>query len=348
MTVIVKPIFFFYIFLTISCTNNDKKAPPQKPSAPISRVEGFVVTAQLASQNIEVPGSLAAFEEVELHPELSGRVTNVYFKEGSNVGQGSVLLKIFDGDLQAQLKKLQIQLSTANKTVERYGALLKIGGVSQQEYDLNVLAANTIKADMNIVRTNISRTTLRAPFSGKIGITTITTGAYISPQSLIATLRKVSSLKLDFTVPEMYSTKMKKGALVNFTVEGTDTKYAAFISATENIIAEENRSLRIIANVVKINNELIAGAFAKVTVSLGENNVALMIPSQAIIPDARNKKVIVVRNGIAAMEIITLGIRDSANVEVTSGLKVGDTILVSGLLTTKTGSKVHVNKITNR
>lgn len=345
----VNTIAACFVLSILSCKNSDKKETPAKPTTPpIAKAEGYIVTPQLLSNNIEVPGSLAAFEEVELHPEVSGRVTNVYFKEGANVGQGSLLLKIFDGDLQAQLKKLQIQLSTANKTVERYGALLKIGGVSQQEYDLNVLAANTIKADINIVRTNISRTSLRAPFSGKIGITTITSGAYISPQSLIATLRKVSSLKLDFTVPELYSTKMKKGALVNFTVEGSDKKYAAIISATENIIAEENRSLRIIANVVKANDELIAGAFARVNVSLGENNAALMVPSQAIIPDARNKKVIVLRNGVAAMEVVTLGTRDSSKVEITTGLKVGDTILVSGLLTTKPGAKVQINKFTNQ
>jgi membrane fusion protein (multidrug efflux system) len=340
---------YVILFFLLSCKNQDKKdaAPAPNKAPSIARAEGYVVTPQLLSQTIEVPGSIAAFEEVELHPEVSGRVTGVYFKEGSNVSQGQTLLKIFDGDLQAQLKKLQVQLSTANKTVERYGALLKIGGVSQQEYDLHVLTANTIKADMNIVRTNISRTTLRAPFSGKIGITTITNGAYISPQSPIATLRKVSQLKLDFTVPEMYGAKMKKGGLVNFTVEGVDKKYPAIISATENIIAEENRSLRIIANVVKPDAALIAGAFAKVNVPLGEDNAALMIPTQAVIPEARNKKVILIRDGVAAFEVVTLGIRDSSKVEITSGLKAGDTVLTSGLLTTKPGSKVQITKVVN-
>ncbi|MBP6432612.1 MAG: efflux RND transporter periplasmic adaptor subunit [Ferruginibacter sp.] len=346
---IFKNLVYCSLLIFLSCKNNDKKAPPpaanKQPS--ITKAEGYVVTPQLLSQNIEVPGSIAAFEEVELHPEVSGRVTGVYFKEGNTVSQGAVLLKIFDGDLQAQLKKLQVQLSTANKTVERYGALLKIGGVSQQEYDLHVLTANTIKADMNIVRTNIGRTTLRAPFSGKIGITTITTGAYISPQSPIATLRKVSQLKLDFTVPEMYGAKMKKGGLVNFMVEGTDKKYPAIISATENIITEENRSLRIMANIVKPDAALIAGAFAKVNVPLGEDNTALMIPTQAVIPEARNKKVILVRDGVAAFEVVTLGSRDSSKVEVTTGLKAGDTILTSGLLSTKPGSKVQITKVVN-
>jgi membrane fusion protein, multidrug efflux system len=334
------PIFF------CSCGSKDKKTEVPKPAAPqIAKADGYIVTPKLLSQDIEVPGSLAAYEEVELHPEVSGRVTAVYFKEGSNVGQGSLLLKIYDGDLQAQLQKLQIQIKTAEKTAERYGALLKINGVSQQEYDLNVLAVNNIRADMNIVKTNMARTTLRAPFSGKIGITSITKGAYVTPQTLIGTLRKVSQLKLNFAVPELYSAKIKKGDLVRFTVEGNNEIYPAIVSATENIIAEDNRSLNVIATVVKPSTQLIAGAFAKVKIVLGGNTASLMVPTQAIIPQARNKKIIIVRDGIAVMETVTTGTRDSSMVEITSGLKAGDTILTTGLLSTKPGSNVQLNKI---
>jgi membrane fusion protein (multidrug efflux system) len=340
-------VFILLAFVISSCQQGqeDNKAAAPKTPPPPAMADGFIVTPQLLSQEIEVPGSLAAYEETEIRPEVSGRVTGVYFKEGSNVAQGSVLLRIYDADLQAQLQKLEVQLKTAEQTAERYNALLKINGVSQQEYDISVLNANNIKADMNIIRTNIARTTVRAPFSGKLGITTITKGAYVTPQTIIASLRKVSQLKLDFTVPELYGAKMKNGTLIHFTVEGSGNIYPATISATENIIAADNRSLRVIATVTKPDGLLIAGAFAKVKIALGENNAALMIPTQSVIPDARNKKVIAVRNGIAAMEIVTLGARDSAMVEVTSGLKAGDTILVTGLLTTKPGSNVQLNKI---
>ncbi len=347
---IIKSVLLLFSFtvLFVACKSSDKDEKKQAAgpaSKPPAKVDVFIVAPSLLSQDIEVPGSLAASEEVELHPDVSGRVTAVYFKEGSNIGQGSLLLKLYDGDLQAQLQKLNIQLKTAQQTTARYEALLKIGGVSQQEYDIQVLSVNTIKADMNIVRTSISKTSLRAPFSGKIGITTITKGAFISPQTLIATLRKVSQLKLDFTVPEQYGNKMKNGTAVNFTVEGSGDIYQAVISATENIIAEENRSLRVIANVKQPGSKLIAGAFAKVKVPLGDNNNALMIPTQSVIPDARNKKVIVLKDGMASMQVVTLGFRDSAKVEITSGLKAGDTILVTGLLTAKPGGKIQVNKI---
>ncbi len=335
------------LFFSFGCGSADKQNANVKPATPpVLKADGYVVAPQLLSQEIEVPGSLAAYKETELHPEAAGRVTGVYFKEGAYVSQGATLLKLYDGDLQAQLNKLQVQLKTAQQTVDRYAQLLKINGVSQQEYDLNVLAVNNIIADMNIIRTSIAKTTLRAPFSGKIGITTITTGAYVSPQTIIATLRNTNPLKLDFTVPETYGTKMKTGALVNFTVEGSDKTYPATISATENIIAAENRNLRVMALITKQDAQLLAGAFAKVKISLGENNQALMIPTQAIIPKARNKEVMLVMNGIATRQVVTTGLRDSANVEITTGLKAGDTVLISGILTIKPGSKVALNKIT--
>jgi membrane fusion protein, multidrug efflux system len=339
---------FLIAFLLLSCGSKDKKDEAAKPAAPkTTKVDGYIVTPQLLSQDIEVPGSLAAYEEVELHPEVSGRVTGVYFKEGSNVAQGSLLLKLYDGDLLAQLQKMRVQLKVAEQTAERYEALLKINGVSQQEYDLNVLAVNNIKADINIIQTSIAKTSLRAPFSGKMGISTITPGAYISPATIITTLRKVSQLKLEFTVPEKYSTKMKPGGLVHFTLENNATAYPAKITATENTITAATRSLKVIALVTQSNTELIAGSFAKVQIPLGQNDAALMIPTQAIIPQARDKKVMAVRNGVASMETVTTGVRDSASVEITSGLKAGDTVLITGLLATKPGSKVLLNKIIN-
>ncbi len=326
--------------------NKEDKMPAAKSTQQPSKADGYIATPKLLSQDIEVPGSLAPYEETALHPEVSGRVTGIYFQEGSNIGQGSMLVKLYDGDLQAQLQKLLVQLKVAEQTAERYGALLKINGVSQQEYDLNVLAVNNIKADINIVRTSISKTSVRAPFSGKMGLRNISVGAYISPQTTISTLRKTSQLKLEFTVPERYGSKMKAGGVVNFMVENNTKSYLARVIATENNIAEDTRSLKVKAVVEKPDAQLIAGSFAKVQIPLGQNDAALMIPTQAIIPQARNKKIIAVRNGMASMETVTTGTRDSAMIEITSGLKAGDTVLITGLLTTKPGAKVQLGKIT--
>lgn len=328
-----------------SSGNDDKKPIPAKPLQLPSKSDGYIVTPKLLSQEIEVPGSLLPFEETEIRPEVSGRVTGIYFTEGSTIAQGGMIVKLYDGDLQAQLQKLQVQLKVAEQTAARYEALLKINGVSQQEYDLNVLAVNNIKADINIIRTSISKTSVRAPFSGKMGLRNISVGAYISPQTTISTLRQVNQLKLEFTVPEKYGSGMKNGNLVNFTLENNRSPYSAKVIATENNITENSRSLKVKAVVSKPDAQLIAGSFAKVLIPLGKNDSALMIPTQAVIPQARIKQVIALKNGQATMVTITTGTRDSAMVEITSGLKSGDTVLITGLLTTKPGSTVLLNKL---
>ena len=335
-------------FLFAACKSSGKDE--KKPGAggdkrPPAKVEAFVVTPSVLSSDIEMPGSLMPAEETELHAELSGRVTGIYFNEGSQVSQGSLLVKLYDGDLQAQLNKLRVQLKVAQETLQRYEALLKIGGVSQQEYELYKLSVNNIQADMSIVQTSIARTSLRAPFSGRLGLRNISIGAYITPATTISTLRKISQLKLEFTVPEKYGTGMKPGGKVQFSIDNNEQFYNARILATENNITAETRSLKVRALVEKAYAQLIAGTFVKVRIQLGQNDSALMIPSQAVIPKARNKQVIVYRSGMANFENVTTGIRDTSMVEITSGLKAGDTILISGLLTTKPGSTVILSKV---
>jgi membrane fusion protein (multidrug efflux system) len=327
-----------------SSGKDEKKPGAGADKRPPAKVEAFIVTATTLSQDLEMPGSLMPAEETELHPEVSGRVTGIYFNEGSYVGQGSLLVKLYDGDLQAQLSKLRVQLKVAQETQLRYEALLKIGGVSVQEIETYKLSVNNIQADMSIVQTSIARTSLRAPFSGRLGLRNISIGAYITPATTISTLRKISQLKLEFTVPEKYGTGMKPGGQVQFNIDNNEKTYSARIIATENNITEETRSLRVRALVDKPDAQLIAGTFVKVKIELGQNNAALMIPSQAVIPKARNKQVIVYRSGIASIENVTTGIRDTSMVEITSGLKAGDTILITGLLTTKPGAKVIINK----
>ena len=222
---------------------------------------------------------------------------------------------------------------------------MKINGISQQDYDLSLLAVRNLQADIDILKTSIAKTELRAPFSGKIGLRNISLGAYINPQTIVATIREVNRIKLEFTVPERYSTLMQPGKQIQFTIDGNNKTFNASIIANENNIAENTRSLKVKALATSADQLLMAGGFAKVKVTLGKNESALMIPTQAIIPQARNKKVIVYRSGIAVMEVVTTGIRDADNVEITSGLKAGDTVLITGLLSSKPGSKIQLNTI---
>ncbi len=185
-----------------------------------------------------MPGTLLANETTEIHPEVSGRVVQLNISEGRFVSQGTVLAKLYDGDLQAQLRKLEVQLNIAQKTEERQAQLLKIQGISQQDYDLSLLNVNNIKADIEIIKTSIAKTAIHAPFSGRLGLKNISQGAYITPQTVITTISQTDQLKLDFTVPEKYTDRIKNGQIVNFTVQGKDKQYNAKVMATEVSVAE--------------------------------------------------------------------------------------------------------------
>ncbi|MGZ5253119.1 MAG: efflux RND transporter periplasmic adaptor subunit, partial [Flavitalea sp.] len=294
---------------------------------------------------IEVPGTLMPFETTEIRPEISGRLVSLNIPEGRFVNKGTVLAKIFDGDLQAQLRKLQVQLSIAEKTAERYNELLKISGISQQEYDLAELQSNNLRADIQLVQVDINRTQVRAPYSGQVGLKNISLGAYVSPTTLITTISQVNRLKLEFTVPEKYSEDMKPGKSISFSVTGSTKQFTAAVMATETTIEANTRSLRVRAVVNQNDAVLASGAFAKVSLNLDKNNEAIIIPTQAVIPQARNKRVIMYKNGSPEFIVVTTGIRDSTFVEITDGLKAGDTVVITGLLAIRPESKITLSKV---
>ncbi len=338
------------ILAIVAC--NDKKDKPVAAApgggqrgAQNIQVEAYIVKKRVIAENIEAPGTVLPFEETEIRPEVSGRVVQLNIPEGRMVRKGTLLVKLFDGDLQAQLKKLQVQLSIAEKTVERYRELLKISGVSQQEVDLNELQVSNLKADINLVQVDIARTRIYAPFDGTVGLKNISMGAYVTPVNVITTLRKVNQLKLQFTVPEKYSDNMTRGKTVQFAIDGIRKKFAATIVATETSIEANTRSLRVLAVVKGNDATLVPGTFAKVQLQMGHDNEAMVIPSHAVVPQARNKRVILYKSGTAQFQIINTGIRDSTFVEVIDGLNVGDTVITTGLLAIRPESKVTISKV---
>ena len=347
-------VLVLFASVLFACGSSSKKqdASATRPAgggrpggnAPV-QAEAYVVKTRTMSENVEVPGSLLPYEETEIRPEISGRLTYLNVREGMTIGKGALIAKLYDGDLQAQLKKLQVQLAISEKTVDRYKELIKIQGISQQEYDLAELQVNNLKADIDIVRVNISKTEVRAPYNGKVGLKNVSMGAYVSPTTILTTLRKVDQLKLEFTVPEKYSQSMKRGSPVKFSLEGIKEKFTATVIANENNIEANTRTLRVLAVVNAKTTALVPGAFAKVNLQMDKNNEALVVPTQAIIPQARNKKVLVYKNGAATSVIVETGLRDSSFVQIENGLNLGDTVLTTGLLAIRPESKVKLTRV---
>ena len=256
-----------------------------------------------------------------------------------------MLVKLFDQDLQAQLKKLQVQLQIKEKTQERSAELLKINGISQQDYDLSALDVENLKADIEATKIAISKTEIRAPYNGRVGLRNFSLGSYVSPNDIITTIRQVDRLKLEFSVPEKYAKEIVKGYSVSFRVDGGDQYHSATVIATENSVDQNTRTLRIRAQVSATHRELVPGVFAKVNLQLGKDDKALMIPTQAVIPAARNKQVILFRKDSALYTVVETGVRDSVFVQIVSGLKVGDTVVTSGLMAIRPNAKIKINQL---
>ncbi|HEX7906136.1 MAG TPA: efflux RND transporter periplasmic adaptor subunit [Chitinophagaceae bacterium] len=348
MRVIILPLALFA--LLTACGKKEKKKTETTSGAArqtTMRVDGYVVAAQPFGENIEIPGSIVANEATEVHPEVAGKIVRLNVAEGKHVGRGTLLAKLYDGDLVAQLNKIQIQLSIAQKTEERQAQLLKIQGISQQDYDLSLLQVNNLKADIAIIQTSIAKTEIRAPFSGRLGLKNMSPGAYVTPASIIAVINQTDQLKVDFSVPEKYTNQIKTGQLVTFTYEGSNNKLNAKVSAIEPMVTENTRSLMVRATVLSKDAGLLPGAFAKVQLGFDPDPNALLIPTQAVLPQARGKKVVVYNNGIAKFVDVTTGSRDSARIQVMEGLKPGDTIVVTGLLSVRPEGKIQIGKLVN-
>jgi membrane fusion protein (multidrug efflux system) len=349
----INTILLLTIILLLTACGGKKKqdASQQKSGAakpPPMKVDGYIVKPEPFQENIEVPGNIVPNEMAEIHPEVSGRIVQLNVAEGKFVGKGTVLAKLYDGDLRAQLNKVQIQLALAQKTEDRQAQLLKIQGISQQDYDISLLQVNSLRADIGILQTSISKTVVRAPFSGKLGLKNISPGAYVSPASVIAIINQTDKLKLDFTIPEKYIDQIKMGQLVTFTFEGSKKQLGAKVVATESNITENTRSLTVRAAVMGSEPGLLPGSFAKVMLSFDPDPNALLVPTQAVLPQARGKKVILYKSGSAIFADVTTGVRDSAKVQIIDGLRAGDTVVVTGLLSVRPESKIQIGKIINK
>lgn len=328
--------------LMLAC--GGKKSAPLAAKSGAMSVVGQVVRTGLISEPLQLPGALLPMEETELHAEVSGRVVGLSIEEGGTAKKGALLVKLFDGDLQAQLLKLQVQLQIAEKTEERNKELLQLNGLSQQDYDLSYLQVSNTKADIELLKTNIAKTEIRAPFDGKIGFRNISMGAYVTPVTVITTIRQVSQLKLQFSIPEKYINTMRLGQLITFKTTGTQ-KFTARVYAAESTVNLDSRGMNVRCLVQSSGSSLVPGSFAKVDMDFAKNSKAILVPSQAVLPQARTKKLILYKSGFAKFVDVKTGIRDSANVEITEGVRAGDTIVITGLLALRPEAKITLSKV---
>ena len=331
------------LFVLFACKS--KQEPPKQNNGPQSVVvDVMIATPQDVNNSVEANGTVVANEYVELHPEVSGRLTYLSVPEGARIQQGTVIARINDADLQAQVNKSKVALDMAVKTEERLRKLLSINGVNQADYDVALNAVNGYKADIAYTQSLIDKTVIKAPFSGVVGLRQVSPGAYLTPASIIVTIQQMDKIKIDFTLPEEYSKLIAKGNTINVQLDAAkDEMKKAVIVATEPQVNLTTRNLKVraILQDAKVN----AGAYVKVYIAAKQEQKSILVPTNAIIPDDKNKQVVLVKNGKAAFVNVETGGRQASSVEITKGIKAGDSVVVTGLLFARPKSQLKVRSV---
>ena len=320
-------------------------ALPKENKQRTLKVNAQVIKPHLLTDEILVTGRLVPDEEVSLSFETSGKITDIFFTEGTLVKRGELLAKVNDRQLQAQLKRLEAQIPLAEDRVFRQNALLKRDAVSKEAYEQVKTELATLNADIENIKANIDMTELRAPFDGIIGLRQVSLGAYASPTTVIAKLTKITPLKVEFAVPERYARQIQKGTNLTFKIEGRLETFNSQVYATESRINEETHTLTVRALYPNRNGELLPGRYADIALKQQEIQDAIAIPSEAIVPEMGKNKVFLYRSGLAEPVDVEIGIRTEAEVQILKGLSAGDTILTSGTLQLRTGMPVILDQI---
>lgn len=320
-------------------SSNGKKGGDKKTSV---QVNGYVVTPEKFSNIISVSGNIEANEQVEIRSEVSGIVEKIYFKEGTNVTKGQLLFKVNDIELRAQLAQAITRKNLAGENERRAKLLLEKEAISQEEYDIASAEFRSLQSQTQLINAQIAKTSIRAPFSGKIGLRNISPGTYLTPTTVVTNLVSSNEVKITFSIPEKYANEIKINDVIEFTVSGTNEIYKATIYAIEPSVDVTTRTLLVRAKAMNKDGKLFPGTYANVKLPLTEINDAILIPSEAIIPIQDGKKVFIAQQGKAKEVKIETGTRTEELILVTQGLKAGDTIITSGIMSLKPETAIEV------
>ena len=341
---IIPGLCFLILLGLASCNKKNIAGNNAKGSKAPVAVEIKVAQPELLLNTVSSTGNILANEKAEIRPEISGRIVKILFEEGAAVQKNKLLIKMYDGDLQAQLKRNEAQGMLLTNDEFQKGKLLEIKAISQDEYDVSKSQLLVNQADKQLLQAQIAKTEIYAPFSGKVGLRTVSPGNYIASNTLIATIQQLDPVKIEFDVPEKYSSFIKTGLDVSFGIDALDSTFMAKVYAIESSITTETRTLKVRALCSNKTNLLNPGAFARVNMILEKYPDAIKVPSEAVLTVLDGNSLFLCKNGKAQLVKVTTGIRTNSEIQITQGVSAGDSLIVTGLLQLTNGSPVLVKQ----
>jgi membrane fusion protein, multidrug efflux system len=332
--IVLYPKYKPFLSKKMKVQGSSQPGPPLRQQQQKLNVVGYLIVPSQMSELINSTGTLRPDEEVDLSFETSGKIVKINFIEGTSVKKGELLAKMNDRPLQAQLEKAVVQLKMAEAKEFRQRSLLDRDAISQESYDQIQTDVQSIKADINLIKARISETELRAPFDGYIGLRYLSEGSYATSSTKIAKLVKSIPIKIEFSISEKYASQLSIGYPITFSIVGIESNkiYNASVYAFDPRIDVPTRSISLRALYPNTDGELKPGRYAGITLELSKISNTISIPTEALIPEMEGEKVFIYRRGKAEYINVTTGLRTESKIQITSGLKFGDTLLTTGIM----------------
>lgn len=295
-------------------------------------VEAARVSLQPLGGGLSTVGTLRADEAVVIRPEIAGRVQRIHFTEGARVGEGQPLFTLDASLAQASLREAQANLENSRRAASRAGQLSQQKLIAQADFDRARAALGVDQARAASARTTLDKMTLRAPFSGQVGLREVSVGEYVNAGQDLVRLVRLDPIEVDFSVPENALGQLRNGQKVKLTVDAfPGDEFGGEVVAIDPSIDANSRSARLRARIPNPDYRLRPGQFAQLRLDTGRGDQkALLVPEQALMQDAGGRFVYTVVGGKAKKTPVKTGTRQPGFVEVTEGLKAGDEVITAG------------------
>ncbi|MGL4395245.1 MAG: efflux RND transporter periplasmic adaptor subunit [Hyphomicrobium sp.] len=295
------------------------------------------------ASEIRAVGSLLSDEAVVLAPELSGRISEILFKEGQPVKAGDVLAKLDDALAKAEVADAQARLTFASANNDRARALSRTGNVTGRARDESVANFETAQAALELAQTRLSKLVLRAPFDGVAGVRNVSAGAFVNAGTAIVNIEKIDTLKVEFKVPEIHLKDVKVGNAIEVNVDAVPGQtFAGEIYAINPLLDVNGRALQVRAKLVNKDMVLRPGLFARVAIKGETRRGVIVVPEAAIVPRGGDTYVFRVADGKAQETRVKIGERANAEVEIVEGLDAVAVVVTAGQQRLRNGDAVDV------
>ncbi len=318
-----------------ACSRNqadpaDAGGPPGGEMPPMA-VEVATVALEPLGSGLQTVGSLRADESVVIRPEVAGRIQRIHFAEGGRVSAGQPLFTLDASIARASVNEASANLDNSRRAAARAGELSKDRLIARADYDRARATLGVDQARVASAQASLAKMTLRAPFSGQIGLREVSVGAYVNAGQDLVTLVRLDPIEVDFHMPEAALPQLSRGQKFSISVDGSpDDRFVGEVVAIDPSIDVNSRSIKLRARIANPDGRLRPGQFARLILQEDANATGLLVPEQALMQAGEERFVYTVVDGVARKTVIKTGARIPGKVQVVEGLKAGDVVITAG------------------